>query len=63
MEDTILARMKVDLVLLHNLVARMDYNERQDTWKLTGSVTKDEYHAIKYAIDTYSVQATKREAE
>ena len=37
------------LVLMGNLLNRMDYNETQKTWRLTGNITEAEYESLQEA--------------
>ena len=41
------------LTRLTNLVNRMEYNETQCHWKLTGPVTRDEYLDLQEAVSVY----------
>ncbi len=38
------------IVLLRNLIERMEYNEKQSTWKLSGSITSGEFKALQDAF-------------
>ena len=50
---------EIRLALLRNLLARMEYNEKQRTWSLKGSITTDEYESLGRAIEAYYQSAVK----
>ena len=41
------------LTRLTNLLSRMEYNETQCNWKLTGPITRDEFRDLQEALSVY----------
>lgn len=46
-------------VLLNNLLNRLEYQDKQGTYKLSGNITKDEYDALEAAVRAYKQTAKK----
>ncbi len=55
------------ITLLHNLMDRLEYNESQRKWKLTGYITQSEREAFQAAIfcfaDHLALLEKERETE
>jgi hypothetical protein len=47
------------LILLENLLQRMEYNEKNNYWKLSGSITRKEREAIRSAMEVYKESIIK----
>ena len=47
------------VLLLQNLMSRMEYNEPQGVWKLTGAITRGEREALVYALDLLVIESDK----
>ena len=56
-----LAVTRVQLILLNNLIDRMEYNEKQNQWKLNGPITLEEKRAIITAKDALSQYTAEKE--
>jgi len=51
---------ELNLLLMRNLESRMEYNEKQESWKLSGSITKAEHNAFMSTLDVYAAHVQIR---
>jgi len=49
-------------ILLRNLLARMEFNDRQNVYSLKGSITPDEREALRRALDALENQEKQARA-
>ena len=52
-------RIEEKIVLLRNLMARIEYNEKQHNYKISGAITQDEFQALRESYDALLERARR----
>lgn len=54
---------RTQLILLENLINRMEFNTNQNNWKLPGAITQNEYEAVRRARQIFSWKADQEDKD